>query len=131
MCRILSFFRTLQVLYVISQIRTREGEYEDSDSVIYEYEPDYECGSIISEASYIGDQQKTLMEVLSYCQVFLFLLPSHGIETILGKLQEDLKSVFDKLGLQPFQLFTCWLSHNCCIFNEKNNLSLYSELLTP
>ncbi|XP_068539945.1 BEN domain-containing protein 2 isoform X2 [Anas acuta] len=49
-------------------IRTREGEYEDSDSVIYEYEPDYECGSIISEASYIGDQQKTLMEVLSYCQ---------------------------------------------------------------
>lgn len=88
-------------------------------------------GSIISEASYIGDQQKTLMEVLSYCQVFLFLLPSHGIETILGKLQEDLKSVFDKLGLQPFQLFTCWLSHNCYIFNEKNNLSLYSELLTP
>ncbi|KAM9203358.1 sex comb on midleg-like protein 1 [Mergus octosetaceus] len=49
-------------------IRTREGEYEDSDSVIYEYEPDYECGSIVSEASYIGDQQKTLMEVLSYCQ---------------------------------------------------------------
>ncbi|NWZ26881.1 BEND2 protein, partial [Asarcornis scutulata] len=25
-------------------------------------------GSIVSEASYIGDQQKTLMEVLSYCQ---------------------------------------------------------------
>ncbi|CAM9624136.1 unnamed protein product [Bubo scandiacus] len=54
-------------------MRTREGEYEDSDSVIYEYEPDYECGSIVSEASYteasyIGDQQKTLMEVLSYCQ---------------------------------------------------------------
>ncbi|XP_074670816.1 BEN domain-containing protein 2 isoform X1 [Strix aluco] len=54
-------------------MRIREGEYEDSDSVIYEYEPDYECGSIVSEASYteasyIGDQQKTLMEVLSYCQ---------------------------------------------------------------
>ncbi|KAM4681931.1 BEN domain-containing protein 2 isoform 3-T4 [Amazona ochrocephala] len=54
-------------------MRTREGEYEDSDSVIYEYEPDYECGSIVSEASYTeasytGDQQKTLMEVLSYCQ---------------------------------------------------------------
>lgn len=47
MCRILSFFRTLQVLYVISQIRTREGEYEDSDSVIYEYEPDYECVSLL------------------------------------------------------------------------------------
>ncbi|XP_071605039.1 BEN domain-containing protein 2 isoform X1 [Heliangelus exortis] len=54
-------------------IRTREGEYEDSDDVIYEYEPDYECGSIVSEASYTeasysGHQQKTLMEVLSYCQ---------------------------------------------------------------
>ncbi|XP_063198529.1 BEN domain-containing protein 2 isoform X2 [Chroicocephalus ridibundus] len=49
-------------------MRTREGEYEDSDGVIYEYEPDYECGSIVSEASYTGDQQKTLMEVLSYCQ---------------------------------------------------------------
>ncbi|NXH19141.1 BEND2 protein, partial [Bucco capensis] len=58
-------------------MRTREGEYEDSESVIYEYEPDYECsvfivlmekGSIVSEASYTGDQQKTLMEVLSYCQ---------------------------------------------------------------
>ncbi|XP_075631712.1 BEN domain-containing protein 2 [Balearica regulorum gibbericeps] len=49
-------------------MRTGEGEYEDSDSVVYEYEPDYECGSIVSEASYAGDHQKTLMEVLSYCQ---------------------------------------------------------------
>ncbi|XP_057275515.1 BEN domain-containing protein 2 isoform X5 [Pezoporus wallicus] len=54
-------------------LRTREGEYEGSDSVIYEYEPDYKCGSIVSEASYTeasytGDQQKILMEVLSYCQ---------------------------------------------------------------
>ncbi|GAB0178541.1 BEN domain-containing protein 2 [Grus japonensis] len=49
-------------------MRTGEGEYEDSDSVVYEYEPDYECGSIVSEASYTGDHQKTLMEVLSYCQ---------------------------------------------------------------
>ncbi|NWQ79991.1 BEND2 protein, partial [Columbina picui] len=49
-------------------MRTREGEYEDSDSIIYEYEPDYECRSTVSEASYTGDQQKTLLEVLSYCQ---------------------------------------------------------------
>ncbi|NXQ63573.1 BEND2 protein, partial [Anthoscopus minutus] len=48
--------------------RTREEEYEDSDSVIYEYEPDYECESILSEASYTGYQQNPLMEVLSYCQ---------------------------------------------------------------
>ncbi|XP_038002514.1 BEN domain-containing protein 2 isoform X2 [Motacilla alba alba] len=50
-------------------MRTREEEYEDSDSVIYEYEPDYECESILSEASYTGYQQNPLMEVLSYCQV--------------------------------------------------------------
>ncbi|NXY16696.1 BEND2 protein, partial [Atrichornis clamosus] len=49
-------------------MRTRGEEYEDSDSVIYEYEPDYECESIVSEASYTGYQQNTLMEVLSYCQ---------------------------------------------------------------
>ncbi|XP_036249966.1 BEN domain-containing protein 2 isoform X3 [Molothrus ater] len=49
-------------------MRTREEEYEDSDSVIYEYEPDYECESILSEASYTGYQQNPLMEVLSYCQ---------------------------------------------------------------
>nr|XP_021387997.1 BEN domain-containing protein 2 [Lonchura striata domestica] len=49
-------------------MRTREEEYEDSDSVIYEYEPDYECESILSEASYTGYQQNPLIEVLSYCQ---------------------------------------------------------------
>ncbi|NXT61084.1 BEND2 protein, partial [Chaetops frenatus] len=49
-------------------MRTREEEYEDCHSVIYEYEPDYECESILSEASYTGYQQNPLMEVLSYCQ---------------------------------------------------------------
>lgn len=29
-------------------MRTRERAYEDSDSVIYEYEPDYECVSKFS-----------------------------------------------------------------------------------
>ncbi|XP_071412091.1 BEN domain-containing protein 2 isoform X2 [Pithys albifrons albifrons] len=49
-------------------MRTREEVYEDSDNVIYEYEPDYECESIVSEASYAGYQQNTLTEILSYCQ---------------------------------------------------------------
>lgn len=31
-------------------MRPREEEYEDSDSVIYEYEPDYEC---VSEFSFV------------------------------------------------------------------------------
>ncbi|NXO81793.1 BEND2 protein, partial [Sitta europaea] len=49
-------------------MRAGEEEYEDSDSVVYEYEPDYECESILSETSYTGYQQNPLMEVLSYCQ---------------------------------------------------------------
>ncbi|KAM6386570.1 BEN domain-containing protein 2 isoform 4-T10 [Alca torda] len=28
-------------------MRTREGEYEDSEGVIYEYEPDYECETLL------------------------------------------------------------------------------------
>nr|XP_033806295.1 BEN domain-containing protein 2 isoform X2 [Geotrypetes seraphini] len=47
----------------------REPEYEDTNSVLYEYEPDYECGSVVSEASYSGDQQRILTEVLNYCQI--------------------------------------------------------------
>ncbi|XP_066170023.1 BEN domain-containing protein 2 [Sylvia atricapilla] len=50
-------------------MRTREEEeYEDNASVIYEYEPDYESESVLSEASYAGYQQNPLMEVLNYCQ---------------------------------------------------------------
>ncbi|XP_044285791.1 BEN domain-containing protein 2 isoform X2 [Varanus komodoensis] len=47
-------------------MRARESEYEDG-SVIYEYDPD-ECGSVLSEGSYMGNHQKTLMDVLNYCQ---------------------------------------------------------------
>ncbi|NWY36712.1 BEND2 protein, partial [Sylvia atricapilla] len=50
-------------------MRTREEEeYEDNASVIYEYEPDYESESVLSEASYAGYQQNPLLEVLNYCQ---------------------------------------------------------------
>ncbi|XP_017583953.1 PREDICTED: BEN domain-containing protein 2 isoform X2 [Corvus brachyrhynchos] len=52
----------------LPMMRTREEEYEDSDSIIYEYEPDYECESILSEASYTGYQENPLMEILTYCQ---------------------------------------------------------------
>ncbi|NWR13791.1 BEND2 protein, partial [Emberiza fucata] len=38
-------------------MRTREEEYEDSDSVIYEYEPDYECVSEFSFAMYDAIQK--------------------------------------------------------------------------
>ncbi|XP_030058155.1 BEN domain-containing protein 2 [Microcaecilia unicolor] len=52
-----------------SMVTAREPEYEDTSSVLYEYEPDYECGSVVSEASYSGDQQRILAEVLNYCQI--------------------------------------------------------------
>ncbi|XP_064413543.1 uncharacterized protein LOC102345245 isoform X2 [Latimeria chalumnae] len=48
------------------QLRTRETEYESNGDVVYEYETDYECAS---EASYNGEQQRTLTEILNYCQV--------------------------------------------------------------
>ncbi|XP_043928992.1 BEN domain-containing protein 2 [Protopterus annectens] len=49
--------------------RAREPEYEDRDEVIYEYDPDYDCASIASEGSYSGDQQRTLTDILNYCQL--------------------------------------------------------------
>lgn len=40
-------------------MRTTEEEYEDSDSVIYEYEPDYEC---VSEFSFVWPTLKSCFE---------------------------------------------------------------------
>ncbi|XP_029459163.1 BEN domain-containing protein 2 isoform X2 [Rhinatrema bivittatum] len=53
----------------LSMMATREPEYEDTGSMVYEYEQDYECGSVVSEASFAGDQQRILAEVLNYCQI--------------------------------------------------------------
>uniref|UniRef100_H3A652 BEN domain-containing protein n=1 Tax=Latimeria chalumnae TaxID=7897 RepID=H3A652_LATCH len=52
-------------------MRTRETEYESNGDVVYEYETDYECrrANQASEASYNGEQQRTLTEILNYCQV--------------------------------------------------------------
>lgn len=51
-----------------NSLGTREPEYEEAGTVVYEYEPDYDTASVVSEASYSGDQQRTLAEVLNYCQ---------------------------------------------------------------
>ncbi|XP_075445915.1 BEN domain-containing protein 2 isoform X3 [Ascaphus truei] len=51
-----------------SDTRIRDQEYEDSTNVMYEYDAEYDCASITSEGSYMGDQQRTLTEVLNYCQ---------------------------------------------------------------
>ncbi|XP_069060629.1 BEN domain-containing protein 2 isoform X2 [Pleurodeles waltl] len=51
-----------------NSVGTRESEYEEAGTVVYEYEPDYDTASVVSEASYSGDQQRTLAEVLNYCQ---------------------------------------------------------------
>lgn len=81
-------------------------------------------GSVVSEASYTGDQQKTLMEVLSYCQVcvFLFFLPpTHPmtLKQFLLNLRKTWK-LFGNLRLQTSQLSTetIKLSLNCGILNE-------------
>ncbi|KAM4795898.1 BEN domain-containing protein 2 [Rhinophrynus dorsalis] len=51
------------------QMRIQEQEYDENTSVMYDYDPEYDGASVISEASYTGDQQRTLTEVLNYCQV--------------------------------------------------------------
>ncbi|XP_051869714.1 BEN domain-containing protein 2-like isoform X2 [Pristis pectinata] len=55
------------------QMRTRDtgdyGDYEENGDFVYDYSADYECASDMSEGSYVTDQQRTLVEVLNYCQV--------------------------------------------------------------
>ncbi|XP_067896514.1 uncharacterized protein [Heterodontus francisci] len=55
------------------QMRTRDtgdyADYEENGDFVYDYSADYECASDMSEGSYVTDQQRTLVEVLNYCQV--------------------------------------------------------------
>ncbi|XP_078088506.1 uncharacterized protein LOC144506366 isoform X2 [Mustelus asterias] len=55
------------------QLRTRDTgdyvDYEENGDFVYDYSADYECASDMSESSYVTDQQRTLVEVLNYCQV--------------------------------------------------------------
>ncbi|XP_072440550.1 uncharacterized protein [Chiloscyllium punctatum] len=54
-------------------IRTRDTgdyvDYEENGDFVYDYSADYECASDMSEGSYVTDQQRTLVEILNYCQV--------------------------------------------------------------
>uniref|UniRef100_UPI00398F053F uncharacterized protein isoform X2 n=1 Tax=Pristiophorus japonicus TaxID=55135 RepID=UPI00398F053F len=56
-----------------SQMRTSDSgdyaDYEENGDFVYDYSADYECASDMSEGSYVTDQQRTLVEVLKYCQV--------------------------------------------------------------
>ncbi|XP_039770141.1 BEN domain-containing protein 2 isoform X2 [Ornithorhynchus anatinus] len=81
----------------------RGRDYEDAGSVVYEYEPDYECGSVVSEASYTGDQQKTLMEVLNYCQVMYDAIQKldKKFDLLQGKVSEMQRTRVKPLLLKP------------------------------
>ncbi|KAM8977118.1 BEN domain-containing protein 2 [Pelodytes ibericus] len=46
----------------------RDQEYENSASVIYDYDTEYDAASVISDDSYTGDQHRMLTDVLGYCQ---------------------------------------------------------------
>ncbi|XP_059506382.1 uncharacterized protein LOC125457054 isoform X2 [Stegostoma tigrinum] len=54
-------------------MRTRDTgdyvDYEENSDFVYDYSADYECASDMSEGSYVTDQQRTLVEILNYCQV--------------------------------------------------------------
>ncbi|XP_078265602.1 uncharacterized protein LOC144598906 isoform X2 [Rhinoraja longicauda] len=55
------------------QMRIRDagdyGDYEENGDFVYDYSADYECASDMSDGSYVTDQQRTLVEILNYCQV--------------------------------------------------------------
>ncbi|XP_043847278.1 BEN domain-containing protein 2 [Dromiciops gliroides] len=81
----------------------QEPDYEDNGSVVYEYEPDYECGSIVSEASYTVDYQKTLMEVLNYCQAMYDAIQKldKKFDLLHGKVSEMQHIRMKPLVLKP------------------------------
>ncbi|XP_072470326.1 BEN domain-containing protein 2 isoform X1 [Notamacropus eugenii] len=81
----------------------QEPDYEDSGSVVYEYEPDYECGSVVSEASYTGHYQKTLMEVLNYCQAMYDAIQKldKKFDLLHGKVSEMQRTRMKPLLLKP------------------------------
>ncbi|NWH30889.1 BEND2 protein, partial [Chloropsis hardwickii] len=103
-------------------MRTREEEYEDSDSVIYEYEPDYECvsefsfESILSEASYAGYQQNPLMEVLNYCQAMYDAIQKldKKFDLLHRKVSEMQRTRIKPLLLKPVSIkdLRCQGRHN-------------------
>ncbi|XP_033003225.1 BEN domain-containing protein 2 [Lacerta agilis] len=86
----------------LTGMRAKEPEYEDGD-VIYEYDPDYECGSVVSEASCAGDQQKTLTEVLNYCQAMYdaILKLDEKFESLHRKVSEMQHTRLKPLLLKP------------------------------
>ncbi|XP_053243114.1 BEN domain-containing protein 2 isoform X4 [Podarcis raffonei] len=86
----------------LTGMRAKEPEYEDGD-VIYEYDPDDECGSVVSEASCAGDQQKTLMEVLNYCQAMYdaILKLDEKFESLHRKVSEMQHTRLKPLLLKP------------------------------
>uniref|UniRef100_A0A8C5LRK2 BEN domain-containing protein n=1 Tax=Leptobrachium leishanense TaxID=445787 RepID=A0A8C5LRK2_9ANUR len=49
-------------------IGIRSQEYDNSANAMYDYDAEYDAGSVISDVSYGGDQQRVLTEVLNYCQ---------------------------------------------------------------
>ncbi|XP_068956602.1 BEN domain-containing protein 2 [Petaurus breviceps papuanus] len=81
----------------------QEPDYEDNGDVVYEYEPDYECGSVVSEESYRGHYQKTLMEVLNYCEAMYDAIQKldKKFDLLHGKVSEMQRARMKPLLLKP------------------------------
>ncbi|XP_018105135.1 uncharacterized protein LOC108709626 isoform X1 [Xenopus laevis] len=52
-----------------SMIKIQDEDYSDDQNIMYDYDGDYDAASVLSEGSYLGDQQSMLTEVFNYCQV--------------------------------------------------------------
>ncbi|XP_074048895.1 BEN domain-containing protein 2 [Macrotis lagotis] len=92
----------------------QEPNYENSGSVVYEYEPDFECGSVVSEASYTGDYQKTLLEVLNYCQAMYDAIQKldKKFDLLHGKVSEMQRNRMKPLLLKPRPIGFTYRSSN-------------------
>ncbi|KAM9036520.1 BEN domain-containing protein 2 [Sarcophilus harrisii] len=95
-------------------MNAQEPDYEDRGSIVYEYEPDYECGSITSEASYTGNYQKTLMEVLNYCQAMYDAIQKldKKFDLLHGKVSEMQHTRMKPLLLKPRPIGFTYRSSN-------------------
>ncbi|XP_063809998.1 BEN domain-containing protein 2 [Pseudophryne corroboree] len=73
-----------------STMGIQDDGYEEANNAEFDYEVEYECASVISEASYSGDQP-TLTDVLNYCQAMYDIV--HKLDKKMDLLQRKVSEM--------------------------------------
>ncbi|KAG8508844.1 Sex comb on midleg-like protein 1, partial [Galemys pyrenaicus] len=102
-------------------IRTRIPAYDDDNSVLYAYEPNtayINNEKAVSEASYNEEQQKTVLDILSHCQVIYEAIQNldKKFDVIHGKVTK----------IQRFRMKSLWQHRKLLGYAYRN----YSYLLS-